>query len=110
MPENKQASWGHHEKRFGGEPRPRKLLALEGGGIRGVLTLQVLIRMEELLAEKSGQGKTFDSAISSTTSAARVPVRSSRLVLRLVSRRNGCLTSTKKWDRQCSTRHSCSSG
>ena len=41
------------------EQRPRKLLALDGGGIRGVLTLQVLIRMEEMLAEKSGQGENF---------------------------------------------------
>src|SRR3954452_7817490 len=46
------------EKRYA-EQRPRKLLALDGGGIRGVLTLQVLIRMEELLAEKSGQGEDF---------------------------------------------------
>lgn len=59
MPEKKQPSWGHLETRYGGEPRPRKLLALDGGGIRGVLTLQVLIRMEELLAEKSGQGDNF---------------------------------------------------
>lgn len=50
--------WGHLEDRYGTE-RPRKLLALDGGGIRGVLTLQVLIRMEELLAEKSGQGENF---------------------------------------------------
>lgn len=50
--------WGHLEDRFATE-RPRKLLALDGGGIRGVLTLQVLIRMEELLAEKSGQGENF---------------------------------------------------
>lgn len=50
--------WGHLEDRYATE-RPRKLLALDGGGIRGVLTLQVLIRMEELLAEKSGQGKDF---------------------------------------------------
>ena len=54
-----EPTWGHHEKRYGTEPRPRKLLALDGGGIRGVLTLQVLIRMEELLAEKSGQGDNF---------------------------------------------------
>jgi uncharacterized protein len=50
--------WGHLEQRFATE-QPRKLLALDGGGIRGVLTLQVLIRMEELLAEKSGQGENF---------------------------------------------------
>ena len=59
MADTKQPSWGHHESRYGGEPRPRKLLALDGGGIRGVLTLQVLIRMEEVLAEKSGQGDEF---------------------------------------------------
>jgi hypothetical protein len=50
--------WGHLEKRYSSQ-KPRKLLALDGGGIRGVLTLQVLIRMEELLAEKSGQGENF---------------------------------------------------
>jgi patatin-like phospholipase len=51
-------SWGHLEKRYATE-QPRKLLALDGGGIRGVLTLQVLIRMEELLAKESGQGENF---------------------------------------------------
>ncbi|HEV8371512.1 MAG TPA: patatin-like phospholipase family protein [Pyrinomonadaceae bacterium] len=50
--------WGHLETRYATR-QPRKLLALDGGGIRGVLTLQVLIRMEELLAEKSGQGENF---------------------------------------------------
>ena len=59
MEEKKRASWGRLEKRFGGEPRPRKLLALDGGGIRGILTLQVLIRMEEILREASGQGEDF---------------------------------------------------
>jgi len=50
--------WGHLEKRYDSQ-QPRKLLALDGGGIRGVLTLQVLMKMEELLAEKSGQGENF---------------------------------------------------
>ena len=50
--------WGHLESRYSTQ-RPRKVLALDGGGIRGVMTLQVLIRMEELLAEKSGQGENF---------------------------------------------------
>jgi hypothetical protein len=51
-------SWGHLNDRYSNQ-RPRKLLTLDGGGIRGVLTLQVLIRMEEILAEKSGQGDNF---------------------------------------------------
>jgi uncharacterized protein len=51
--------WGHLEERYGGEARPRKLLALDGGGIRGVLTLEVLSRMEELLAASTGRGKEF---------------------------------------------------
>jgi hypothetical protein len=59
MDEKNTSSWGHLENRYGGEPRPRKLLALDGGGIRGVLTLQVLIRMEDLLREQSGQGENF---------------------------------------------------
>jgi hypothetical protein len=61
VPETRQPSWGHLEKRFGGKAgeAPRKLLALDGGGIRGVLTLQVLIRMEEVLRERSGQGDAF---------------------------------------------------
>jgi hypothetical protein len=59
MAEDRQPSWGPLEKRFGGEKRPRKLLALDGGGIRGVLTLQVLIKMEDILRERSGQGDQF---------------------------------------------------
>jgi hypothetical protein len=61
MAETKQPSWGHLEKRFGEKMRetPRKLLALDGGGIRGVLTLQVLARMEDILRERSGQGDAF---------------------------------------------------
>jgi len=51
--------WGPLENRYQTTKRPRKLLTLDGGGIRGVLTLQVLIRMEELLREQSGQGDNF---------------------------------------------------
>jgi uncharacterized protein len=58
MNETKQPSWGALENRYGAA-RPRKLLALDGGGIRGVLTLQVLIRMEDMLRERSGKGDAF---------------------------------------------------
>lgn len=59
MTEQKQPSWGHLASRYEGEARPRRLLALDGGGIRGILTLQVLIRMEDILKEQSGQGERF---------------------------------------------------
>ena len=38
---------------------PKKLLALDGGGIRGVITLEVLRRLETMLAEKLGKGDDF---------------------------------------------------
>ncbi|HWN43272.1 MAG TPA: patatin-like phospholipase family protein [Thermoanaerobaculia bacterium] len=41
------------------EPRPRRLLALDGGGIRGVLTLEVLAELERQLREKTGGGPDF---------------------------------------------------
>ena len=42
------------------QPSPqKKLLALDGGGIRGVLTLEVLDRIERLLQEKLGRGDDF---------------------------------------------------
>ena len=55
--------WGALAERYdlqsGEESPPRKLLALDGGGIRGILTLEVLVKMEELLAEATGEGETF---------------------------------------------------
>ena len=38
---------------------PKKILALDGGGIRGILTVEILARIEALLREKSPRGKTF---------------------------------------------------
>lgn len=40
-------------------PGPKKLLALDGGGIRGVITLEVLRRLESMLAEHLGAGDDF---------------------------------------------------
>jgi hypothetical protein len=40
-------------------PGPKKLLALDGGGIRGVITLEVLHRMESMLAEQLCAGDDF---------------------------------------------------
>ncbi|MDP9258121.1 MAG: hypothetical protein M3Q31_16440 [Actinomycetota bacterium] len=36
---------------------PKRLPALDGGGIRGHLTLQVLAALEDLLREQSGAGQ-----------------------------------------------------
>ena len=38
---------------------PRKLLALDGGGIRGVITLEVLAEIERQLQAKLGRGEDF---------------------------------------------------
>ena len=63
--------WGHLEERFGSE-RPRKLLALDGGGIRGVLTLEILAEIERKLAAKTGLkclGDYFDYIGGTSTGA-----------------------------------------
>jgi hypothetical protein len=44
-------------------PGPKKLLALDGGGIRGVITLEVLQRIESMLAQQFGAGDTFVPAL-----------------------------------------------
>ncbi len=40
-------------------PGPKKLLALDGGGIRGVITLELLSRLESMLAQQLGAGDEF---------------------------------------------------
>jgi len=44
--------WGPLHDRYADE-RPRKILALDGGGIRGIMTLEILRRIEELLRERT---------------------------------------------------------
>ena len=53
------SSWGHLEKRFGTE-QPRKLLALDGGGIRGVLSLEILAEIERKIVDKTGIARLGD--------------------------------------------------
>lgn len=40
-------------------PGPKKLLALDGGGIRGVITLELLVRLESMLAKHLDAGDDF---------------------------------------------------
>lgn len=40
-------------------PGPKKILALDGGGIRGMMTVEVLAEIESLLRQKLGRGDDF---------------------------------------------------
>jgi uncharacterized protein len=52
---------------------PRKLLALDGGGIRGVITIEVLAEIESLLRKKTGPkvvlADDFDYVAGTSTGA-----------------------------------------
>ncbi|MDX1547307.1 MAG: patatin-like phospholipase family protein [Rhodothermales bacterium] len=50
--------WGPLAERYTTK-QPRKLLALDGGGIRGVITLEMLGAMENQLADRLGRGDDF---------------------------------------------------
>jgi hypothetical protein len=39
--------------------KPKKILALDGGGIRGMLSVEILAKVEAILREQSGRGKDF---------------------------------------------------
>jgi patatin-like phospholipase/acyl hydrolase len=41
------------------EPRPRRLLALDGGGIRGIISLEILRKIENQLATATSAGGDF---------------------------------------------------
>lgn len=38
---------------------PKKILGLDGGGIRGMLSVEILAKLEHILRERSGGGKNF---------------------------------------------------
>ncbi len=50
--------WGPLEHRFT-TPQPRRMLALDGGGIRGALTLEIVKELEQQLREATGSGPGF---------------------------------------------------
>lgn len=54
-----QELWGPLYERYKDPNRPHRMLTLDGGGIRGVLTLEILMRLEALLADATGKGSDF---------------------------------------------------
>jgi hypothetical protein len=46
--------WQHLPERFS-QDQPRRMLALDGGGIRGLITLGILENLERLVLERTGQ-------------------------------------------------------
>ncbi len=50
--------WGSLESRFT-TVQPRKILSLDGGGIRGVITLEILAEIENQLKQKLNRGDDF---------------------------------------------------
>ncbi len=50
--------WGPLANRYETQ-QPRKMLALDGGGIRGIITLGILAEMETQLKQKLGKGNDF---------------------------------------------------
>lgn len=56
--EFKEADWGPLVSRYGND-QPRKILSLDGGGIRGILTLEILLELEQQLKVALGEGDEF---------------------------------------------------
>ena len=46
--------WGRLGTRYGDDGRQHKMLALDGGGIRGMITLQILKKIEDVVGQKLG--------------------------------------------------------
>lgn len=52
-------SWGPLADRYTSPKEQRKLLALDGGGIRGLITLEILLELETKLKQKLGKDDRF---------------------------------------------------
>lgn len=59
-------------------PGSKKILALDGGGIRGMATVEVLAEIENLLRQKTGRGNAFQLADYFDFKMAPCPNRSLR--------------------------------
>jgi len=58
MPTKKHAPWGNLAERFENSG-PRKILSLDGGGIRGIITLEILIDLEKKLRKQLRKNEEF---------------------------------------------------
>src|SRR4051794_35525933 len=47
------------DEHFRSDGRPKRILALDGGGLRGILSLGILEKVEALLRERHGGGDGF---------------------------------------------------
>lgn len=47
------------DEHFGNDGHPKRILALDGGGLRGILSVGILQRLEDILRERHGAGSGF---------------------------------------------------
>ena len=59
-------------------PGPKRILALDGGGIRGILTVQLLKRMEKLVRERSGDNSAVLADYFDQSGGTSIPNSSRR--------------------------------
>jgi patatin-like phospholipase/acyl hydrolase len=59
MPKTQAERWGPLWTRYQDPNRPHTLLSLDGGGIRGLITLGILRELEKKLAHRTAQGAAF---------------------------------------------------